>query len=120
MGKKKLGKEIEIPIYGRLFNIIVTDDIQNALRSIDFHDFDENETLEGSVLTDDDGLMNLIIKPNADMNTICHEAFHITCNVLHDAGMKLCNKSEEGFAYLIGWISGEIDKELKRKKRLFR
>lgn len=119
MGRKKLGREIVIPIYGRLLNIIVTDDIQEALRSIDFHDFNESETLEGTVLTDDNGLMNLIIKPDADMNTICHESFHVMYNVLSDAGMKLCDKSEEGFAYLIGWVAGEVEKELKRKKRLF-
>lgn len=111
---------IEIPIYGRSLNIIVIDDIHEGLRSIDFHDFDEDQGLHATVVTDEDGLINLIIKPDANMNTICHEAFHITCNVLHDAGMKLCNKSEEGFSYFIGWVGEQIEDEMKREQGLKR
>lgn len=49
--------------------------------------------------------------PNC-MGTIAHEAFHLTCEILHKSGVKLTDDSEEAFAYLLGFITHGIYKEM--------
>lgn len=115
MSRKRLGTKVKIPIYGRDLNIIVIDDVHEGLKSIGIDDPNDAD-VEASVVEDPDGTIHLIISPDADINTICHEAFHITSGVLSDAGMGLCDKSEEGYAYLIGFIAEKIVKVIKTCK----
>ena len=112
---KKRGKKIIIPIFDRVLRVIVTDDVKTAIKEIDEHT-PENEVVEATVIEDDDGDINLIIKPDADINTICHEAFHITSGILEDAGLTLTESSEEAYAYLVGWVAEKIQKVLTNGK----
>ncbi len=110
MSKKH--KKIKIPIYGRELRIVVCDNVQTGLKKLGLDEF-EGDEVEACVVEDQDGVINLVIQPDASINTITHEAFHITSGILDDVGMKLCDNSEEGYAYLIGWVAEKIDKELK-------
>ena len=109
MSKKH--KKIKIPIYGRQLRIVICDNIQTGLKKLGLEVFD-GEEVEASVVEDQDGIINLVISPDADINTICHESFHIANGILDDAGMKLCDNSEEAYAYLIGWVSEIVHNEL--------
>lgn len=46
-------------------------------------------------------------------SVIAHEAFHATTFVMKACGIVFSNKSDEAFAYLLGYIVGEIHKKLK-------
>lgn len=109
----KKDKKIKIPIYGRELRIVICKDIQSGFKKLGLEDVNGDE-LEASVVEDDNGVINLIIRPDADINTICHESFHIANGVLDDAGMKLCDNSEEAYAYLVGWVAEQVQKEIKK------
>lgn len=48
------------------------------------------------------------------INTVTHEVFHFVKRILKTKGFKLTNSSEEAYAYLTGYINGEIyDKMIK-------
>jgi len=115
MKKKKKGKSsIYIPIYERTILVTITKKVDKAMRLIDKgHEVDDLGS-EALVVEDDEGYINLIIHPKAKINTICHEAFHITSGVLEAAGMELVSGSEEAYAYLIGWVGEKIDEKLKK------
>lgn len=100
-----------VPIYDRDIRIVVCEDIKTSLEFILYKEFDgEEHWIEATVLEDNKGYINIIIKPNASINTICHEALHVVSFILSHAGMKFCEKSEEGYAYLIGYIAEKIEK----------
>jgi len=107
-------KKVTIPLYERSLIIIVVDDIHEGLVATGISAFeDEEDTLEATVVEDDKGVIHLIIKPDASINTICHEALHVAVGVLTDCGMKMCDNSEEAYAYLIGWVAEQIEKSIK-------
>jgi len=113
LGKKKF----KVPIYGRIVRIVVTKDIKLGLRSVDVDADEEDNTMEGCVVEGSDGIINLVIRPKSDINTITHEAFHITTGILSDAGLKLCDNSEEAYAYLIGFICEKICDTIRNIKK---
>lgn len=47
------------------------------------------------------------------IETIIHESFHATHAIMDKVGMQLSIENDEAFAYLLGFISGSIFKELK-------
>lgn len=107
MSKKT--KRVKIPIYERTLVIIITDEVDDTLADEGHVDGDP---AEASVIVNDDGDIVVIIRPDANTNTICHEAFHVTYEVLKSAGMKLGGKSEEAYAYLIGFVAEKIENEI--------
>jgi hypothetical protein len=113
MSKKH--NKIKIPIYGRELRIVIADNVQTGLKKLGLDEF-EGDEVEACVVEDEDGVINLVIQPDAGVNTIAHEAFHIANGVLDDVGMKLCENSEEGYAYLIGWVAEQIEKTIKQIK----
>ena len=112
MSKKHTKSRIHIPIYGRTLLVNITKNVKKEVRLIDKDAF-EGQEVEAVVVEDKNGCINLIIHPRADINTICHESFHITSGVLEDAGLELGGNSEEAYAYLIGWVAEKVSKKLK-------
>ena len=110
---KKEGVKIRIPIYDRGMIISVTKNINKSLKKFGFDD-NEGEVVEGTVVEDDNGNIHVFIGPDANINVICHEAFHVTRNVLESAGLELSDSSEEAFAYLNGWVAEKIQKIIKK------
>jgi hypothetical protein len=103
-------KKFHIPIYDREFRIIVCDNIEDGFDFISYKGFDgEDDWVEATVIEDLNGIINLIIKPDATINTICHESLHVVTAILSNAGLELCEKSEEAYAYLIGFIAERIE-----------
>jgi hypothetical protein len=50
-------------------------------------------------------------------SVIAHEAFHATTFIMKACGIGFCNKSDEAFAYLLGYIVGEIHKKIKESSQ---
>jgi hypothetical protein len=107
---------VTIPIYDRTLNIIITEDINYGLESIGI-DVNEGDEIEASVIEDPDGKINLIINPKANINTICHESFHIANTILKEAGLTLSDSSEEAYAYLVGWVGDKINTAINKTNR---
>lgn len=117
VGKKKHIKRFQIPIYERELRVFVCEDIKSGLDSMNIKEFEgEEEWVEATVIEHDDGYLLVIIQPNATIGTISHEALHVTVSVLDYAGVKLSSKSEEAYAYLIGWVAERIEKAIKSYK----
>jgi hypothetical protein len=53
------------------------------------------------------------VKTSEDYGSLQHEIFHATEFILDRVGMSLCKKSDEAYAYLIGYLTTEIYKKLK-------
>ena len=110
--------KVTVPLYGRKMCIVVTEDISDAIIEIEGYEYDESNknsdlgNFEATVMESPNGLLTVLVKPNADVNTIAHESFHVAVTVLSDIGMKLSSKSEEAYAYLIGWVAEQINKAL--------
>lgn len=114
VGKKKHIKKFHIPIYEREMRVFVCEDIKSGLDAMGIKDFEgEEDWVEATVVEHDDGYLLVIIQPNANIGIISHEALHVTVSVLDYAGVKLSKKSEEAYAYLIGWVSERIEKAVK-------
>lgn len=105
-------KKIRVPIYDLPIIIHVTDYIKEVSEKIDGEKDDTIIDNEATVLIDKLGITNLVIRPDATINTICHESFHIMVNIMDDIGMTLSDSSEEAYAYLIGWISEKISETI--------
>ena len=117
VGKKKHIKKFNIPIYDRDLHVFVCEDIKAGLDAMDVKEFEgEEDWVEATVVEHDNGYILVIIQPNASIGTICHESLHVTASVLDYAGVKLSNKSEEAYAYLIGWVAERIEKAVKSYK----
>jgi hypothetical protein len=108
----KYKRRLHIPIYERVLIIIITECVDDEVKKI-MNEHEEDPS-EASVIVNDKGEIILVIRPDANINTICHECFHITYEIASGAGMKLSRKSEEGYSYLIGYVAELIDNELKR------
>lgn len=52
------------------------------------------------------------VKTAEDYGSLQHEIFHATEFILERIGMTLCKKSDEAYAYLIGYLTTEIYKKL--------
>jgi hypothetical protein len=46
---------------------------------------------------------------------LAHEIFHVVCSVLGDIGMRLCDDSEEAYAYYLQFLHAQILKVLAVK-----
>jgi hypothetical protein len=113
IGEHKYVKKFRIPIYDRELKIIVCDDIKIGLDYISYEDLEgEEDWFEATVIEDSRGIINVIIKPDATINTICHESLHVVTAILGNAGLELCEKSEEAYAYLLGFIAERIEKAI--------
>lgn len=52
-----------------------------------------------------------------DYSAIVHEAGHLTFSILDASGVKYSEADSESFCYLLGYLSGEMLKIVKEKKR---
>lgn len=46
--------------------------------------------------------------------TIAHEIFHATCRIASTVGLPLSRKSEEAYAYLLGYITKEFYQKMQK------
>lgn len=52
---------------------------------------------------------------NFDKGALAQGIFHITCNVMEKTGISLCDKSNDAYAYLMGFITNEVEDILPKK-----
>lgn len=113
-----VSSEIKIPIYGIVFELILTDDIWNYHIKNNISGIREEVdnyaalTLEFSTEKDQTRRCIIFRDDYYSIGCIAHEAFHLTCRVMKTIGMNLTDSSEEGYAYLITWLTEAITEGL--------
>lgn len=122
--KRKLKNKnfaIELPLYhaSLIFSIEESNiEINNNLRKIYNipNDFVIKLPSPGGAITlfhEESKNFIIIINDISDHGNNSHEIFHIVVTLLKSIGLKLCDKSEEAYAYLIGHITREFYQNLK-------
>lgn len=109
----------KVPIYGVTLEVVVTDDmIKSQLNKM------RNKRLGGQKPVPSAGLCiyagwNFCVmfdKHYLDNNLIAHECFHLTHRIADYCGLKFKNSRHEEFAYLNGFVSNVVYKQLKQWK----
>lgn len=116
-------KSVKIPLYGGKFIMMFSD------KSIMVGDHYDDLGLEkrinfGHSLMVNDGMsrgflicFNLGNKfKKVSHGDIAHEVFHACASVLDFAGCKMNGGSEEAYSYLLGWMTDEVYKVIKKNK----
>jgi hypothetical protein len=118
-------KSFEIPLYRGRFIIMFSDkkvkisdhydDLGNKLELNYGHCFIVNSKVnkqwhESYLVTFNIGNKFRKITPGV----IAHEVFHATYFILRDRGMKVADKSDEAYSYLIEWMTDKIYEIMKK------
>lgn len=107
---------IRIPTYGRTLNVLVTNNLKKSLKKHGLEGLMEWQQDYRAFFTwhEDDGIKYPFIVFNKESVTshevVAHEALHATAFILEDSGINFCEETEEAYAYLLGYIVGEIHK----------
>lgn len=110
-------KEIEIPLDGRKFIIIVAEDPSIVKQIVP--EFNRGYVFADCYLADHDGKMGFFMILNDKNKTklshglIAHEAAHIADWIAENSGFLINTNNNEPFAYLIEWVVNEVYKYLK-------
>lgn len=56
-----------------------------------------------------------IPKTPTEIGTLCHEIFHVVCDVMRWAGIPLTNDTEEAYCHLIKHITKKVFEQLNKK-----
>ena len=118
-------KKIKIPIYYADFYIIDTDDISQLRKR---HGIEVDDELfaqtffatprQGDVFIETHYAIFNYSRPEGfkpELDTIAHEAFHLTVNLFERRDIRLDWTNDEPYAYMIGWFVREITEFLYKK-----
>jgi hypothetical protein len=119
----------KIPIYDATVAILFTDDFLLSGREIGVEfALDINDSHGLATRRSENKIADYVVMFKNDRfscwNTIAHEALHVTNFLFSDRGITIDTKNDEGQAYMLGFIVGEIakcrevlNKKAKRKKK---
>jgi len=117
--------KLEVPVYDQTLYVYIVDSIKDTynksktIRKLvkrENIDYDGKVELDGLVLEEERfAILFTVSKLNDDC--ISHELFHITRSILRNVSRTstLSEKTEEQWAYLNGWLNGELRKLLRKK-----
>ena len=127
MGNKKKNKEVISDIYFPMFGghsvtIVVSLDMatSNDKRSKILGHATGLGSYSGLFSTDGSHNSFIFLMPTADADIIAHECFHAICHIKRQIGTKLSDKSEESFAYPLGYLVGLTTDVVKQSKKHFK
>ncbi len=87
---------------------------KNEINNDILYSFDTSKTDRGMTVIFDGGQLvlrlNFYPKSPEQIGMLAHEIFHVVEFMLRRVNIKLCKKSDEVFAYLIGYYTTEINK----------
>ena len=109
----KRSKTLYVPLYHQKLVIIVSDDFNKVLKEIDPENKSNYSDNAGFVLVCG-RVINIVINPDVEIDVVAHESFHAVIRILNQVGLEFHYKGEEAFAYLLGWVTYEVDKFMKK------
>lgn len=105
-------KELKIPIYGGILEIIVDKNFINERikRNHIFGEFDDNNFFPSAMFSYSINELRyaLFFNKSATYEDIFHEVFHLTFRIMSNIGVDLDENTNEVFAYLHGWLGEEV------------
>lgn len=116
MAKKEgILKNIEIPLYKALINVAVDTTCADAIELGELmneyfgHFKEESKNWFGAYLNNPEAnLYCIVLSKDVTINTISHECFHAVMHILREKGIVYSAKSEECFAYVLGWLVDQV------------
>lgn len=123
--KKPLIKKLEDPVYNRCIYLAVGPQKETFEKCEKILNYTEGflEVIPrrlGCMMLMQDGAMILWMPKFkwtiSDIDTLTHEIFHLTYAVMSEVGVRLCDNSEEAFAYYQGYITRQILTIMKKHK----
>lgn len=107
-------KKLKVPIYSFAnVELVLVENITDYCERLGISR--NNTEPNGTFLyhTENVGQYYIVLKHSSSNSTIAHEALHLTCEILREAGVSLTSESEESYTYLLSWVVDEIYKFLK-------
>ncbi len=106
-------KIIPLKLYGCKVVVTITDDIGKELikfQNKNLINYQKTSVYYGMAIPEigTDRYHVLLNKKLLDINTIAHEAFHISYEILESLGIEVSKENDEPLAYLLGYIVEEI------------
>ena len=106
-----------VPIYDMEVRIVILDegeDFHTVFPKLPKDSVDSDGVAH--CLVDDTGRSNIIIEREyVDFDTITHEVYHLTLAIINNAGLVQSDDSEEAYAYLNGYLNGQVIKSIVKK-----
>lgn len=112
---KPFRKSFLVPIYECRTTIVVADRISDLIADLNKEE-SKNQTSGAYMILEWPEAHILFRSDCLNEGVISHECDHLTHAIMRFVGLKECDESEEGFAYLNGWLSNQIHKMLKAAK----
>lgn len=118
-----MSKNFIIPLVIYPFDVMVSlgetdEELKSSLKKVNT-EWDDNMACVGKgrfyMTEQKQSIIRLSVYPktNEDYGTLAHEIFHAVTHILNVVGMKLAFfKSDEAYAYLMGYLTTEIYKKI--------
>lgn len=123
--KKPIFKQLSCPMYGRriYFGVGSQAELINKFKRVSGVPDCSLEDVPGRygmVYTANSGPIFIWIHGYSgspdDVDTLSHEAFHLTFSVMEQVGVTLSEESEEAFAYALGYYTNQMVRIIKEHK----
>lgn len=107
-------QNIEIPIYRIVINVMVHKNCAKAVKlskrlTKEFYKAYSWDNMYGAyVYSEKQNIHAIVLAQDAEIETIAHECFHAVMSVLQCKGIRYSQKSEECFAYVLGYLVSKV------------
>lgn len=109
-------ENIRIEMYRIVLNVVISETIMSAIHESELlsqhyckHEIEGFENCEGLYVSiPEQNIKCIILRNEASMDTIAHECFHATMDLMYSIGDKFTREGEEAFAYLNGYIVSKV------------
>lgn len=116
-------KRIKVPFYSQILHIIISDDVEKEISEIKKKFELDAQHFNFSGYSERIGQHHLLLINNKHLKneidvveTVCHEAFHISNFIMKRIGIKPDVNNDEAQAYLLGWIVEQTMIVIKKNK----
>lgn len=115
--RRCMKKKIKIDIYNDYITLCIAPTLKETLK-LDKHleSIKEEDGIENFSGLYVDGLQFILLEEGVDVGVVAHECFHATYDILKGRGIEINDSTEEAYAYLLGFLTKQVNKELEKYK----
>jgi hypothetical protein len=108
-----------VPIYGGRLSVVVSDNfLQDMERYRCINSDDASLARAGAFAFEEDSNSWVVFTPKKSLvSIVAHEAVHVANFIFKERGMELDLDNDEGYAYLVGWISEKIVTSIEKDRK---
>ena len=123
--KVEILRNIEIPVFSLILNLAIGKtcgdaiEVGETMKEAIGHLVEESKSWFGAYLHSEEmDICAIVLSEDAGVNTIAHECFHATMHMLRLKGAKYSHKSEECFAYFLGYLVEKVHNVMDEYKEI--